>query len=80
MTLDQARTVTALFPPERFRLVVSVLGEGTVSGAGGACRVVRCQRSLTSHSPARLRATPAAGWRLAGGAFRQALSQASSVV
>jgi Divergent InlB B-repeat domain len=66
LTLDQSRSVTALFAPERFRLIVSVLGRGTVNGAGGACRVARCQRSLTSYEPARLRATPAAGWRLAG--------------
>ena len=45
VTLATAQSVTALFAPERFGLVISVTGGGTVAGAGGACRVARCQRS-----------------------------------
>jgi len=66
LRLDAPRAVTALFAPERFGLVVSVAGNGRVTGAGAPCAVSRCARSAASFTPLRLRATPAAGWRLAG--------------
>ena len=66
VSLKAATTVTALFAPERYGLVVSVTGRGTVSGAGAPCRAARCARSAGSYTPRRLRARPAAGWRLAG--------------
>jgi hypothetical protein len=66
VSLQVARSVTALFAPARFGLVVSVSGRGAVTGAGGSCRSARCARTATSYSALRLRATPAAGWRLAG--------------
>jgi hypothetical protein len=66
LKLDAPRSVTALFAPERFGLVVSVAGKGRVTGAGAPCAVARCVRSATSYTPLRMRAAPAAGWRLAG--------------
>jgi len=66
VTLDAARSITALFAPERFGLVVSVTGKGRVTGAGAPCASARCTRSARSYAPLRLRATPARGWRLAG--------------
>ena len=66
LKLDGSRSVTALFAPERFGLVVSVGGKGRISGAGAPCVVPRCVRSAASYTPLRLRAAPAAGWRLAG--------------
>lgn len=66
VTLGAAQTVTALFAPERFGLVISLAGQGTVAGAGAACRTARCQRSVTSYSPLRLRAAARTGWRFAG--------------
>jgi hypothetical protein len=64
--LDAARSVAALFAPERFGLVVAVAGKGTVKGAGAPCAVARCVRTAPSYTSLRLRATPAKGWRLAG--------------
>jgi hypothetical protein len=66
VTLQEAHSVTALFAAARFGLVLSVAGRGSVTGAGAACRSARCARAATSYAPLRLRATPAAGWRLAG--------------
>ena len=66
VTLRAAASVAALFAASRYGLVVSVAGRGTVTGAGGACRAPRCARSVDSYTPLRLRARPAAGWRLAG--------------
>jgi Divergent InlB B-repeat domain len=66
VTLAAAMTVGALFAPERYGLLLSLTGKGTVSGAGSPCRVSRCQRSATSFSPLRLQATAAAGWRFVG--------------
>ena len=63
--LDAARSVAALFAPERYGLVVSVAGSGKVTGAGAPCSVSRCVRTAPSYTPLRLRATPARGWRLA---------------
>jgi len=64
--LDAARSVAALFAPDRFGLVVGVAGKGTVTGAGAACTASRCLRTARSYTPLRLRATPVKGWRLAG--------------
>jgi hypothetical protein len=66
VTLSAAQSVTALFAPERYGLVISLAGNGSVSGAGATCRATRCQRSVTSYAPLRLRARPPAGWRFAG--------------
>ena len=66
VSLRAAASVGALFAPARFGLVLSVSGRGAVSGAGTPCRVARCLRTATSYAPLRLRAMPAAGWRLAG--------------
>jgi hypothetical protein len=46
--------------------VVSVAGKGKVTGAGVACGVLRCARTVLSYAPLRLRATAAPGWRLVG--------------
>ena len=64
--LDAARSVAALFAPDRFGLVVAVAGRGKVTGAGAPCAASRCARTARSYTPLRLRATPAKGWRLAG--------------
>jgi len=64
--LDAARSVAALFAPDRFGLVVTVAGKGKVTGAGAACAASRCVRTARSYTPLRLRATPVQGWRLAG--------------
>jgi hypothetical protein len=66
LTLSAPQSVTALFAPARFGLVITLAGQGSVAGAGAVCRVSRCQRSLTSYSPIRLRATPRPGWRFTG--------------
>lgn len=66
LKLDAPRLVTALFAPERFGLVVAVAGKGRITGAGAPCAAARCVRSATSYTSLRLRAAPAAGWRLAG--------------
>lgn len=66
VTLDAARTVVALFAPERFGLILRLAGRGKVTGAGAPCAGPRCVRSSRSYTPVRLRATPARGWRLAG--------------
>lgn len=66
VTLSAAQSVSAVFAPTRFGLVLSITGKGSVTGAGAACRVARCARSATSHAPLRLRATAARGWRFAG--------------
>jgi Divergent InlB B-repeat domain len=66
VTLAAAQSVTALFAPERYGVVLSLTGKGTVSGAGAPCRVSRCQRTATSFSALRLRATAATGWRFVG--------------
>lgn len=66
VTLDAARTITALFAPERFGLVIGIAGKGKVSGAGAPCTATRCARSARSYTPLRLRAAPAEGWRFAG--------------
>ena len=64
VTLRAAQSVGVLFAPSRFSLLVGVSGRGKVTGVGAACATARCSRSETSYTPIRLRATPAAGWRL----------------
>jgi hypothetical protein len=56
--------VNALFAPLVFRLTVNVSGRGSVrsSRSGITCRP-RCSASFPSHTPVRLTATPARGWR-----------------
>ena len=66
LTLAGSQTVTALFAPERLGLVITLSGRGAVSGAGAACRVARCARSVVSYAPLRLRAASRVGWRFAG--------------
>ena len=66
VTLSAAASVSALFAPERFGIVISVSGKGAVAGAVAACRIGRCARQATSYLPLRLRATAAKGWRFAG--------------
>jgi hypothetical protein len=66
VTLGAAQSVGAFFAPERFGLVVSLTGKGTVSGAGTPCRIARCVRAATSFEPLRLRAKAATGWRFVG--------------
>jgi hypothetical protein len=66
VTLAAARSVGALFAPERFGLVVSLTGKGTVSGAGSRCRTSPCRRNAASYTPLRLRAIASVGWRFAG--------------
>ena len=66
VTLQAPQSVGLLFAPERFPLSVAVSGRGTVTGAGAPCMSGRCARSAPSYAPLRLRATAAAGWRLAG--------------
>lgn len=87
-TVDGPTALTAFFAPARFRLAVAVVGRGRVNGAGAPCSLARCLRSVTSHRPLTLRATPVTGWRLQGwsGACRGAkltcrvpMTQAASV-
>lgn len=66
LTLAASQSVTALFAPERLALVITLSGQGSVSGAGAACRIARCARSIVSYAPVRLRATSRTGWRFAG--------------
>ncbi len=66
VTLSAATSVNALFAADRFGVVVSVSGRGTVTGAGSPCRLARCARQAPSFTPLRLRATAAKGWRFAG--------------
>jgi hypothetical protein len=66
VTLDQAKTVGALFAPSTYPLHVSVAGKGTVSSSPGAMRCAKgtCTRSFTSYLPVFLTAKAAKGWRL----------------
>jgi hypothetical protein len=63
-TLDAARSVTALFAPPKFRLAVTVRGQGHVTSAAGISCPARCARQLPSFVRVTLRATSAKGWRL----------------
>jgi Divergent InlB B-repeat domain len=66
VTLGAAQSVGAFFAAERFGVVVSLSGKGTVSGVGTPCKVARCVRAATSFEPLRLRAKAASGWRFVG--------------
>jgi hypothetical protein len=64
VTLDTARSVTAVFAAATFRLTASVSGRGTVSSApGGVACPARCSSSFKADSSVRLRPKPAAGFR-----------------
>jgi hypothetical protein len=60
------RSVFAIFAPPRLPLSLSVVGNGSIHGAGSACRGARCTRSVPSYAPLRLRAGAVVGWRFAG--------------
>jgi hypothetical protein len=65
VTVDQATSVSALFAPAFYPLRVTVGGRGVVRGAAG--RVFcpsECRVELASHTPVRITAMPAKGWRL----------------
>lgn len=64
VTLDAGRTLTALFAPARFRLAVSVRGNGRVVAPVGLACPRRCVRNVVSHRRVVLRAVPAKGWKL----------------
>jgi hypothetical protein len=67
VTVGEAGSVSALFAPLSYRLVVRVTGKGSVRGArGGILCPGRCASPATSHRPLVLRASPARGWRLRG--------------
>jgi len=67
VTLDSARSVTAVFGPTSFRLTTSVGGKGKISSTpvGVSCPG-RCSASFKADSSVRLRAAPSAGFRFAG--------------
>jgi hypothetical protein len=64
VTLDVARSVTAVFGPASFRLTASISGKGKVTSAprGVSCPS-RCSSSFAVASNVRLRPSPAAGFR-----------------
>jgi hypothetical protein len=64
-TMDGAKTLTAVFGPASFALTVAVSGRGKVIGGGVSCSS-RCSGALPGAATTRLRAKPAAGYRLAG--------------
>jgi hypothetical protein len=66
VTLGAAQSVSALFAPETFALVLSLTGKGTVTGADAPCRVARCVRAAMSFQAVKLRARASAGWRFVG--------------
>jgi List-Bact-rpt repeat protein len=65
VTAGQTGNVEALFAPVTYRLSVRVSGKGRIrsSSFGIACPG-RCASAVSSHSPLRLTAVPAKGWRL----------------
>lgn len=65
VNVTDATSVTALFAPERLRLVIALGGKGVVAGAGVACRAVRCVKQAPSYTRLVLTARPARGWRFA---------------
>ena len=65
VTMDAAKSVTALFGPASFRVVVNVTGRGRVVGAGVSC-TARCTGTVAGEATVRLRATPAKSYRFAG--------------
>jgi hypothetical protein len=67
VTLDAARTVTAVFGVTSFRLTTSVGGKGKVSSTpGGVSCPRRCSAAFKANSSIRLRAAASPGFRFAG--------------
>ncbi len=67
VTLDAARTVTAVFGVTTFRLTTSVGGKGKVSSTpGGVSCPGRCSAAFRADSSVRLRAAASPGFRFAG--------------
>jgi hypothetical protein len=63
VTLDEAKTVTARFVKDVYKLQVRITGKGKVTGAGLSCPS-RCAVVLPAGTTARLTARPARGWKL----------------
>jgi hypothetical protein len=63
VTLDAAKSVTARFVRDVYKLQVRVTGRGKVTGAGVSCPS-RCAAVLASGTTARMTAKPARGWKL----------------
>jgi hypothetical protein len=67
VTLDAAKSVTAVFGPATFRLTVGVGGSGTVSSTpGGVTCPKRCTANFKASSNVRLRAKASPGFAFAG--------------
>ena len=67
VTLDSARTVTAVFGVTTFRLTTSVGGKGKISSTpGGVSCPSRCSAAFRADSSIRLRAAASPGFRFAG--------------
>lgn len=67
VTLDAARTVTAVFGVTTFRLTTSVGGRGKVSSTpGGVSCPRRCSAAFKANSSIRLRAAASPGFRFTG--------------
>jgi hypothetical protein len=67
VTLDSARTVTAVFGTTTFRLTTSVGGRGTISSTPvGVTCPGRCSAAFRADSSIRLRAAASPGFRFAG--------------
>jgi Divergent InlB B-repeat domain len=67
VTLDSARTVTAVFGVTTFRLTTSVGGQGKISSTpGGVSCPRRCSAAFKADSSIRLRAAALPGFRFAG--------------
>lgn len=62
VTLDQAKTVTAQFVRDVYKLQVRITGKGMVAGGGISCPS-RCAAVLAAGRTVKLRAVPAKGWR-----------------
>jgi hypothetical protein len=65
VTMDAAKSLTAVFGASSYKLAVRVTGRGKVSGVGTPCST-SCTRDLPSGARSTLRATPARGFRFAG--------------
>ena len=67
VTLDSARSVTAVFGVTTFRLTTSVGGKGKISSTpGGVACPGRCSAAFRADSNIRLRAAASPGFRFAG--------------
>jgi hypothetical protein len=66
LTLDAAKSVSALFAPDTYQLRVSVTGKGTVASTplGIKCTTRTCAKAFTSYYTVFLVAKPAKGWKL----------------